>query len=107
MAPNKATGIKDVGTLHQYRRLVELGWTQESRSLKLGTRLLFRLVSRDEDPKLLFEYQKFGAAEVGVEPWVREVIREATAAARNDQMSVVSSSIHSRMWYETQGSPAA
>lgn len=81
VTPNKAAGIKDVGTLHQYRRLVELGWTQESRPLKLGSRLLFRLVSRDEDPKLLFEFQKFGAAEIGVEPWVREVIREATAAA--------------------------
>jgi hypothetical protein len=81
VAPNKAAGIKDVGTLHQYRRLVELGWTQESRPLKLGSRLLFRLVSRDEDPKLLFEFQKYGAAEIGVEPWIREVIREATAAA--------------------------
>lgn len=81
VTPNKAAGIKDVGTLHQYRRLVELGWTQESRPLKLGSRLLFRLVSRDEDPKLLFEYQKYGASEIGVEPWVREVIREATAAA--------------------------
>jgi hypothetical protein len=81
VAPNKAAGIKDVGTLHQYRRLIELGWTQESRALKLGSRLLFRLVSRDEDPKLLFEFQKFGAAEIGVEPWVREVIRGATAAA--------------------------
>jgi len=81
VAANKAAGIKDVGTLHQYRRLVELGWTQESRPLKLGSRLLFRLVSRDEDPKLLFEFQKYAAAEVGVEPWVREIIREATAAA--------------------------
>lgn len=81
VTPNKAAGIKDVGTLHQYRRLVELGWNQESRALKLGSRLLFRLVSRDEDPKLLFEYQKYGAAEIGVEPWIREIIREATAAA--------------------------
>ena len=81
VTPNKAAGIKDVGTLHQYRRLVELGWAQESRPLKLGSRLLFRLVSRDEDPRLLFEFQKFGAAEIGVEPWIREIIREATAAA--------------------------
>ncbi len=81
VSPNKAAGVKDVGTLHQYRRLVELAWTQESRPLKLGSRLLFRLVSRDEDPKLLFEFQKFGAAEPGTEPWVREIVREATAAA--------------------------
>jgi hypothetical protein len=81
VSPNKTAGIKDVGTLHQYRRLVELGWTQDSRALKLGSRLLFRLVSRDDDPKLLFEFQKYGAAEPGSEPWIREVIREATAAA--------------------------
>ena len=81
VALNKSAGIKDVGTFHQYRRLVELGWTPESRPLKLGTRLLFRLLSRDEDPKLLFEFQKYGAAEPGVEPWVREVVREAAATA--------------------------
>ncbi len=81
VSPNKSAGIKDVGTLHQYRRLVELGWTQETRPLKLGSRLLFRLVSRDDDPKLLFEFQKFGEAEPGTEPWIREVVREATAAA--------------------------
>jgi hypothetical protein len=79
VTPNKAAGIKDVGTIHQYRRLVELGWPQESRPLKLGSRLLFRLLSRDSDPKLLFEFQKYGASEPGVEPWVREIVREAAA----------------------------
>ncbi len=81
VAPNKSTGIRDVGTLQQYRRLVELGWTPESRPLKLGTRLLFRLLSRDEDPELLFEYQKYGVSEPGTEPWVREIVREASATA--------------------------
>jgi hypothetical protein len=81
VSPNKAAGIKDVGTIHQFRRLVELCWTPESRPLKLASRLLYRLLSRDNDPKLLFEFQKFGAAEAGAEPWIREVIREAAAAA--------------------------
>ncbi len=81
VAPNKTAGIKDVGTIHQYRRLVELGWTQDSRPLKLGSRLLYRLLSRDSDPKLLFEFQKYGAAEPGAEPWIREVVREAAATA--------------------------
>ena len=81
VSPNKAAGIKDVGTIHQFRRLVELCWTEEQRPLKLAGRLLYRLLSRDSDPKLLFEYQKFGAAEPGAEPWVREVIREAAATA--------------------------
>ncbi len=79
VAPNKTAGIKDVGTVHQFRRLVELGWSQESRPLKLGSRLLFRLVSKDDDPKLLFEFQKYAASEPGREPWIREIIREATA----------------------------
>lgn len=81
VSPNKAAGIKDVGTYHQYLRLVELGWSRDSRSLKLGSRLLFRLLSRDPDPKLLFEYSKYDSAEPGTEPWIREVIREAAAAA--------------------------
>jgi hypothetical protein len=81
VSPNKTAGIKDVGTFHQYRRLIELGWAAESRPLKLGSRLFFRLLSRDDDPKLLFEFQKYGASEPGVEPWVREVVREAAAAA--------------------------
>jgi len=81
VSPNKAAGVKDVGTYHQYLRLVELGWSRESRPLKIGSRLLFRLLSRDPDPKLLFEYVKYDAAEAGTEPWVRELIREAAAAA--------------------------
>ena len=81
VSPNKATGIKDVGTYHQYLRLVELGWGRESRPLKIGSRLLFRLLSRDTDPKLLFEFAKYDSAEPGKESWVRELIREAAAAA--------------------------
>ena len=81
VAPNKTAGIKDVGTIHQYLRLVELGFGRESRPLKLGSRLLFRLLSRDPDPKLLFEFGKYAYAEPGVEPWVRELVREAAAAA--------------------------
>lgn len=81
VSPNKATGIKDVGTYHQYLRLVELGWGRESRALKLGSRLLFRLLSRDPDPKLLFEYVKYDVAEPGTESWVRELIRVAAASA--------------------------
>lgn len=81
ITPNKAAGIKDVGTIHQYRRLVELGLGPDSRPIRLGNRLLYRLLSRDEDPALLFEFRKFGAAEPGAEPWIREIIREAAATA--------------------------
>jgi hypothetical protein len=81
IAPNKTTGIKDVGTVPQFRRLVEMGLARESRPQKLAARLLFRLISRDEDPKLLFEYAKFATVEIGAEPWIREIVREAAAAA--------------------------
>ena len=81
VSANKASGIKDVGTIPQFRRLAEFGVSRENRAQKLASRLLFRLVSRDEDPKLLFEYAKFDAAELGAEPWIREILREAAAAA--------------------------
>jgi hypothetical protein len=81
VTPNKAAGIKDVGTIHQYLRIAELRWSRESRPHRLGSRLLLRLLSRDPDPKLLFEFVKYSAAEAGVEPRVRQVIREAAAAA--------------------------
>ncbi len=79
--PSKAAGIKEPGTIPQFRRLVEMGFGADHRPLKLGARLLFRLISRDEDPALLFEYAKHGHAEVGEEPWIRGVLREAAAAA--------------------------
>jgi hypothetical protein len=81
VTPNKATGVKDVGTIPQYRRLVELGLGKDARPTKMAARVLFRLVSRDEDPKLLFEYAKLGAAELDAEPWIREILREAATAA--------------------------
>jgi hypothetical protein len=81
VTPNKAAGVKDVGTVPQYLRLAELGWDKDSRPMRLGSRLLFRILSKDTDPKLLFEFSKYGAAEVGVEPWIRLTIREAAAAA--------------------------
>lgn len=81
VAPNKTIGIKDVGTIPQFRRLLELGVNRDHRALRLASRLLFRLVSRDDDPKLLFEFEKFGFAEPGDEPWIRLILREAAAAA--------------------------
>jgi len=81
VAPNKTTGVKDVGTIPQFRRLLELGVGREHRSIRVGTRVLYRLVSRDDDPKLLFEFEKFGVAAPGAEPWIRIIVREAASAA--------------------------
>jgi len=81
LAPAAAQGIKDVGTIPQYRRLLQLAWPRDGRPFKLADRVLFRLLTRDENPALLFEYQRLVAAEPGAEPWVRDLIREAASCA--------------------------
>ena len=81
LAASPAQGIKDVGTIPQYRRLLQLGWPRASRPFKLGDRVLFRLLSRDEDPALLFEFQKMVKSDVEAEAWARGIMREAASAA--------------------------
>jgi hypothetical protein len=79
--PSKAYGWKEVGTVFQYRRLLELGWPADQRPFKLADRLLFRLLSRDEDPALLVEFQRPAKADPGLGIWARNMLREAAAAA--------------------------
>jgi hypothetical protein len=81
LAPSAAQGIKDVGTVAQYRRLLELGWPRDGRPFKLTDRLLFRLLTRDENPALLLEFQKLATAEPLADEWIRGLIREAATAA--------------------------
>ncbi|HXE57282.1 MAG TPA: hypothetical protein VNK43_04720 [Gemmatimonadales bacterium] len=81
LAASASQGIKDVGTIPQYRRLLQLRWPTDSRPVRLADRLFFRLLSRDEDPALLFEFQKTAKADVDVQAWAREVLREAASAA--------------------------
>ena len=76
-----AQGVKDVGTIPQYRRLLQLEWPRTSRPFKLADRVLFRLLSRDEDPSLLFEFQKAVKADPEAEAWARGIMREAASAA--------------------------
>jgi hypothetical protein len=81
VTPAAAQGIKDVGTIPQYRRLIQLGLVTSARPYKLADRLLFRLLSRDEDPALLFEYQKAAKGDEGYTRWARNLIRESSTAA--------------------------
>jgi hypothetical protein len=81
LAPSAKDGVKDVGTIAQYRRLVELGYPAEGRPFKLADRQFFRILSRDPDPALLFEHQKLVKAAPGAEEWVRDLEREAATAA--------------------------
>ena len=77
----KSQGIADVGTVAQYRHLVEMGAPADHRSIRLAERLFFRLLSRDDDPKLLFEYEKPAKTNPALGIWAREFLREGAAAA--------------------------
>lgn len=81
VAVSAAQGIKDVGTIPQYRRLVQLGLPTTTRPFKLADRLLYRLLSRDQDPALLFEFQKAAKGDEAYTLWARNLIREAATAA--------------------------
>ncbi|MCZ6916124.1 MAG: hypothetical protein O7I93_05045 [Gemmatimonadetes bacterium] len=79
--PSKTLGIKDIGSIAQYRRLIELGLPADSRTFQRANRMFFRLLSRDKDPKLLFEYEKLASEAPGVAEWARQTMREAVTAA--------------------------
>lgn len=81
LAPLAKEGIKDTGTIPNYRRLLQLGYPKGGRPFKLADRILFRLLSRDEDPFLQFEFGKFSKDSPAAGEWAREHMREAAAAA--------------------------
>lgn len=81
IAASKAQGIKDVGTVAQYRRLVEMGIPTGARPFRLADRLFFRILSRDQDPALLFEYKKAASANPQLGLWARDLMREGATAA--------------------------
>ncbi len=81
IAPSAKDGIKEAGTIAQYRRLVQLGYPRGGRAFKLADRVLFRLLSKDEDPALLFEYQKLAKDSPESAEWIRDRNREAATAA--------------------------
>ncbi|MBA3259154.1 MAG: hypothetical protein H0T68_06795 [Gemmatimonadales bacterium] len=81
LAPSAPQGIRDVGTIPNYRRLLQLEWPRSGRPFKLADRVLYRLLSRDDDPALLFEFQKQVKSDPDAELWARGIIREAASAA--------------------------
>lgn len=80
LAASKAQSIKDVGTVAQYRHLLELGVPATERAFKFADRLFFRVLSRDDDPSLYFEYQKAAKKNVALGPWARDLMREGITA---------------------------
>ncbi len=81
IAPAKAQGIRDVGTVAQYRHLLELGVPRDVRAFRLTDRVFYRILSRDTDPALSFEYQKAAKANPALGIWARDLMREAATAA--------------------------
>ncbi len=67
--------------MRQYRHLLELGWPPDERPFRLADRFLFRLLSRDEDPALLVEFQRPAKADPGLGLWARSMGRQAASAA--------------------------
>jgi hypothetical protein len=67
-----------VGTIVAYRRLLEYGWDRDAPPLFHARRLLFRLITEDNDPGLLYELAEKAddAAKRN-----RVLLREAAAAA--------------------------
>jgi hypothetical protein len=79
--PLRPLGWKKPGTIFQYLRLLELGWPSDQRPFRLAERLLFRLLSRDEDPALLVDLQRPARHDPGLAAWARTMGRAAAAAA--------------------------
>jgi hypothetical protein len=80
-AVSKSAGIKEAGTVARFRQLLELGAPLDARPLRLSTRLFFRVLSRDPDPSLLFEYQRDARDNPELATWARELLREASVTA--------------------------
>ena len=78
---NKTQGIKGPGTVSRYRHLLELGYGRDERPMKLAERIFFRLLSRDEQPELLFEYRSQARKNADLTAWGRNLLREGAAAA--------------------------
>lgn len=81
IAPLKSLGIKNAGTVAQYRRLVELGVPTSARQFKLAERLFYRILSRDETRSLWFEYQKPAVENPALWVWARGFLREGVTCA--------------------------
>lgn len=79
--PVKALGWKEPGTIFQYLRLLELGWPSDARPFRFADRFLFRLLSRDEDPALLVEFQRPAKTDPGLGLWARAMGMQGAACA--------------------------
>jgi len=57
------------------------GWPSDARVFRFADRFLFRLLSRDDDPALLVEFQRPAKTDPGLTLWARSMGGQAAAAA--------------------------
>lgn len=79
--PSERDDIEEVGTVAQYRRLVQLGVPNTTRPFRLADRVLFRTLSRDDDPELLGEFADAANDDPRGTETFRNLIREGACAA--------------------------
>jgi len=72
---------RDVGAVAQYRYLADMGVPADERLMRLAERVFFRLLSRDEDPALLFEFSKVGKGNPELVTWLRGLMRQGATSA--------------------------
>lgn len=80
-APSSRDGSDEVGTIAQYRRLLQLGLPNTTRPFRLADRVLFRTLSRDDDPLLYGEFFDSTEDDPDAAEWYRNLIREGVCAA--------------------------
>ena len=78
--PSERDEITEVGTVAQYRRLVQLGVPNTTRPFRLADRILFRTLSRDDDLNLLGEFADLAEADPRGTEAFRNLIREGACA---------------------------
>src|SRR5690242_21363074 len=74
-------GVSERGVSYHDRRRLQLGCAADLREFKLADRFVLRLLSRDEDPTLLVEFQRAAKTDPRLGLWGRNMHREAAAAA--------------------------
>jgi hypothetical protein len=79
--PSERDDIEEPGTVAQYRRLVQLGVPNTTRPFRLADRMLFRTLSRDDDPELLGEFADAAEADPRHAEAFRNLVREGACAA--------------------------
>lgn len=79
--PSEKEGTQEVGTVAQYRRLLQLGVPTSTRPFRLADRLLFRTLSRDDDLLLYGEFADPAEDEPATAETYRNLIRDGVCAA--------------------------